>query len=805
MLKNEIRLTKKFSAFLLLFMFAAGIILAVYFLYPPKIYISEICTANDGNFSDAQFRDADGKLCDWIEIFNPTSRDVSLSGFSLRKNGGEQQPIGDYTVKSGEYILIYCSKNGFTDSSQPSVDFSISKAEDSVIELDYAFSVCEKIDVCKMEKGYSYSKNDRGEMYISEPTPLCANSSVQVGATPVFSRQSGFYAEGFSLEISAAEGQNIFYTLDGTDPRSSDTRVAYSGAVEIKNMNGTENRLSSYDPVYIQLNLRPGRAWPPEDEDVDKGTVIRACAQSSDGKYGKVSTAAYFVGLTTADHNDLPVISVVTSPDSLYDEESGIYCTGEVYEEYYERNPYHYYNGAIPANYNQKGKEWERECYIEFFESDGSLKISQDAGMRIQGGWSRAEYQKSFRFFARSKYGKGSFNYAFWDGLTDSNGNVMDSFDTIVLRNGGNDTNYCKFKDIMFQDMVSEKDFSTQTGRACVLFIDGEYWGLYTLQEDYTADYFEYHYGVPESEVVIYKTDKLEEGEPADELSFNSMRDYIAQNDMSVEENYRKAESMLDMESFAQYIAAEIYLYNDDWPQNNYGCWKTRNVISGNRYSDGRWRFFMFDTESSAWHYNDIDDQTDIFAYLESKNNYPLGSIINSLLKNPEFKDLFLTSLMDMRNINFDYGTYKQYLTQYKSVYYEEMKSYFKRFPTYYSIENSTDQAINRMNSFFFKRQRSILKSVEAAFTVSERRTVSIRSEDFLSGTVLVNGSEIRSDFSGTYYDGSRLTLTAEPKDGYIFTGWKINGKETDENSSELNITVSGNVNVTAQFEKSIL
>ena len=31
--------------------------------------------------------------------------------------------------------------------------------------------------------------------------------------------------------------------------------------------------------------------------------------------------------------------------------------------------------------------------------------------MKIFGGWSRAEAQKSFSFFARSVYGKGNFDY----------------------------------------------------------------------------------------------------------------------------------------------------------------------------------------------------------------------------------------------------------------------------------------------------------------------------------------------------------------------------------------------------------
>lgn len=123
-----------------------------------------------------------------------------------------------------------------------------------------------------------------------------------------------------------------------------------------------------------------------------------------------------------------------------------------------------------PANYNQRGREWEKECYVEYFDSEGNSLISQDCGIRIQGGWSRADYQKSFRLYARNDYGKSSFDTVFWDSFTDVNGEAITSCKTFVLRNGGNDANYSKFKDMMIQNMVSGRDVETQQEQpACCL------------------------------------------------------------------------------------------------------------------------------------------------------------------------------------------------------------------------------------------------------------------------------------------------------------------------------------------------
>ena len=311
----------------------------------------------------------------------------------------------------------------------------------------------------------------------------------------------------------------------------------------------------------------------------------------------------------------------------------------------------------LDANYKQRGKEWERDCHIELNEisAEGNVTnaLSQDCGIRIQGGWSRADYQKSFRLYARNDYGKSSFDTVFWDSFTDVNGEAITSCKTFVLRNGGNDANYSKFKDMMIQNMVSGRGVETQQGTACVVFIDGEYWGLYTLQSDYSDRYFADRYNVAKSNVVMYKNDELSEGEAEDEKLFNDMYKFITENDMSIEENYRKACAMIDMDSLVEYAATEMYIFNDDWPQNNYACWRTRTIEQGNSYADGRWRFVLFDTESSCSHYNEKDLETNMFSYLRSQSYTKFGGILCSLIDNEEF-DLKLTSAMcQLGSVNF--------------------------------------------------------------------------------------------------------------------------------------------------------
>lgn len=782
---------------------AAVVMLAAVIIRPPKIYISEICPSNSETSEKTAMQDKNGEPSDWIEIYNPTNKDISLTGFSLSKNGGGDQPLGGYVVKAHDYIIVYCSSAGFENADFPHADFSIGKVSEAEIILKYDSLQCESIKLPKLNKGVSYSKNAKGEMYVSEPTPLAANAEKTIGDTPVFSQAAGSYEKAFDLEITAGESQTVYYTTDGTDPATSDTRKVYENALRIDDRSDDENVLSAYDPMKIQLDYRDSIKLPDKSA-VDKGTVIRACAEGTSGKCGKTVTATYFVDVSSADHNDLPIVSITTDPDGLFNEKTGIYCLGDVYKEYDEENPDHPWNGSIPANYNQRGREWEKECYVEYFDSEGNSLISQDCGIRIQGGWSRADYQKSFRLYARNDYGKSSFDTAFWDSFTDVNGEAITSCKTFVLRNGGNDANYSKFKDMMIQNMVSGRGVETQQGTACVVFIDGEYWGLYTLQSDYSDRYFADRYNVAKSNVVMYKNDKLSEGEAEaeDEKLFNDMYKFITENDMSIEENYRKACAMIDMDNLVEYAATEMYIFNDDWPQNNYACWRTRTIEQGNSYADGRWRFVLFDTESSCSHYNEKDLETNMFSYLRSQSYTKFGGILCSLIDNEEF-DLKLTSAMcQLGSVNFTAERFGEYLEYYKNIYYGELDNYFDRFPTWANLAKATDPMIIRWQNFIEGRYDKVLGYLEREFDYYERRTVKI-SADNEQGSVLIGGVEIESDYSGTYFDGCEIKLNAQAKSGWHFDHWE--GVKGDNTQSEIKAKVNDDMNIKAVFEKDIV
>ena len=765
----------------------------------PQILINEICTGNTG---------ANGNLegeYDWIELYNPTDTDADISGWKLIKDGSNEYTFGAVSVPAKSYTIVFCAKKYAGDEAYAHAGYNLS-GSGVALALSDGENEIDSVTVPALDDDTVWARQPDGsaDFTVLFPTPGVSNNDAESAIpcnAPEFSAESGMYKSAFYLTMSTDEGSTIYYTTDGTDPATSSTRKEYSAAINIYNR--------TKDPMVMANWLKPSEITPwnngaslPSNSAVDKGTVIRAVTLNSAGKYSETVTKTYFVGVSNADHNDLPIMSVTTDPASLFDYDTGINRLGAVYQANKKTSPDP--NNPI-ANYNQKGKEWERACHIDFFESDGTLALSQDCGFRTQGAYSRADYQKSFRFYAREDYGEKNFKYTFFDDAYQENGSgkQLKKFKKLVMRNGGNDTFYTKFKDSYIQSLVSDRSFDTQEGRPCVLFIDGEYWGIYTLQEDYDDKYYEENYDVNSDEVVVYKKGEIDEGLEEDIELFKELRNFAKNNDLSKAANYKKISEMLDLQSFADYMAAEMYIINEDWPGNNYSMWRTRTVDETNPYADGRWRMNFYDTEMGVDHYgnNSTKYNRNNLSNIMKNTWDDIPVIFNALIKNNEFKAMFVNSMMDMANINFAYSRTSERLSYYTDTYYPELSKFFARFPTWANTGNATDPCISRMKTFLKNRPSYVPGMLKSDLGLSSAVTVNVSANNPDGGDVFVNTSsvDVSEGMTGSYFPGINITLTAKAAEGYSFVGWV---GSADSNEETITISPSDASDVQAIFKR---
>ena len=610
---------------------------------------------------------------------------------------------------------------------------------------------------------------------------------------PSFSCESGFYDKEFDLTLEINDSsKNIHYTTDGSTPTNKSE--IFSESIRIKDRTKDEKVLTFID------GISPDQYTP--DGNLPMGTVIRAAAFDKNGVSGPVVTNTYFVGINRSEkYSDAAVISLVTDADNLFDYEKGIYVFGKAFDDWKEQVDISTVNTwEYEGNYSQKGKEWERPVNFELMEPDGSVGFEQQFGARIMGTATRTYIQKSFRLYSRDEYGNKNIDYALIPGVSKENDDTQElkKYKTFLLRNGGNDCDYTKIRDPFIQKLFSDRDYTTQGSRPAVVFINGEYWGLYSIQEDYSDNYLQYNYDIDKNDVVMIKRGELEEGLPEDSELYSELVDLYSA-DLSDDKNYQKLCDVFDVQSSIDYFCTLLLTANEDCIfnyDNNWRIWRSRSVTD-NPYQDGKWRFMLYDTEFSLGLYKDGMNAND-----NSIETAKACKMFDSLMKNDEYKKQFVLSYMDMLNFNFNPDISVPLLDEIADQYRPLRDDSIKRFGPVWAcqmINGYFDSGIKQITKFIKDRYEyapDMLKKSLGLMGETEEITVSVKGE----GKVKINTSvPDMSDgsFSGIYFTDYSVTLTAICESDNKFDGWSGGISEKNET---VTVPLTKALSITANF-----
>ena len=465
-----------------------------------------------------------------------------------------------------------------------------------------------------------------------------------------FSQESGFYPTDFSLTLSSSDGSKIYYTTDGSDPTKSNTVKEYSSPIQVKDRSNEPNIYSDYaEDENSAISVARGTGYQKPPFLVEKGMVVRAAAKTNSG-FGKVFERSYFV--TTgqlAQYKDYTVVSLVTNPENLFDPDKGIYVTGTQYINW--KNSGNFNPGKSPwdpdnvCNYFSRGSEWEREASIAIFE-DGKVTLEQNVGIRIKGSSTRNIQQKNFNVYARKKYGNDKIKCAtLLPNNRDINGNRITEYDSFSLRSISEEARVRdQFSTRLIKDVKSQTTYDLKNS---VLFLNGEFWGMYVITEKFSSEFFASHYGIPKDDVVFIKEEDIKEGSQEEYTNLINFMDLYSQKDLSDSRNYADVSNIIDIDSIIDHYAINIYLATYDWPNHNFGLWKYNgNKINGNEFSDGKWRFMTYDLDYTVGKtfadFGGVEGyQYDMFRHMDRAKNKAPTNLFVSLLRNEEFKNKF--------------------------------------------------------------------------------------------------------------------------------------------------------------------
>lgn len=565
-----------------------------------SLLINEVCAENLTGLTDAE-----GNTPDWIELLNVSGADVDLAGWGLSDDPDDpyKWTFPDGTVLSGganNILLLYADGIGELDAAgRLHTGFRLARSGETLVLTDPAGNTVDTLDMPEQEYDLSYGYlrgSGRQVGVLAAPTPGEPNAAdflqpdEETADLPAvsFSAQGGFYEQDFSLTLSCSDPDAaIVYTTDGGLPTGSST--LYTGPIRLTDRSGEPNRFASL-AVSLHDNWLAGYAYRYAPDPVPKATTVTARAYK-DGLLGEaVTVATYWIGVPPS---TLPVVSVTGDAEDLFGAQ-GVYAPGQTY---YTLRKY----GDTTATGNYNGRR-TAPVRLQLLNPDGETELAAEATVRVSGGWSRSNAQLK-NLHTKLQNGATTSVLAEAPGGQD--------LSTIVLRGSGNATAYQSLhQDAFLNNYLYDLDIGAQWNESVVLYLEDEYWGVYTVRESKNEDFYRRHFGIGKADLICPGTTDDETAQP-EKLAFGLGVDAL---DATTAEGMAWVEANVDVDEFIRYFIAQMYVYNSDGPYNggnNSILWKSAAVDPDNPYADGRWRFLLNDLDATLY-----DVNVDPFRYL---------------------------------------------------------------------------------------------------------------------------------------------------------------------------------------------
>lgn len=506
-----------------------------------------------------------------------------------------------------------------------------------------------------------------------------------------FSPIGGVYNEAFPVTLTCDNPDlSIRYTLNGATPNGKS--ALYTEPLMLS------NNLKSRSNIYkIQISPKNEFYLPSS---VTKGIVIRAAAFDSHGnRVSPVVTQSYFVKSLDCDIHGLPVVSICADSLPLFAHDTGILVPGDLFDP---KDLDH------SGNYAQHGREWERAVNVEFY-ADGNNGFNQMAGLRTHGGiGARRAQQKGLKLYARGEYGKKSFKYKIFEE------SELAKYKHLVLRPFRNAANPSGVNDWLANHIASPLNMGTTLTRPVVLFLNGEYWGIYFIEEKVDERYLESHYVVDCNNVNIISAWIGADAGTTDEFMalYNSLKD----SKLSDSAQYEYFANRIDIPNIIDYFIFELYSANWDWPSNNARCWQTPN---------GPWHWVFYDGDCCFD--NPEYPVYNAAAYTGSLWNTCEWSTLffRKLLESKAFRNQFLIRVGELNNTYFSHENTKPHLEKIRRMLKDEIPFQVQRFHNPQSVAQ-WEESCQKVDRFLSERVERFWQQTVDGFRLRNEKVLSV-------------------------------------------------------------------------------
>ena len=693
--------------------------------------------------------DAYGQQEDWVELYNTTATNINLTGWYLSDKASNptkwQIPSG--TINANGFKMVYCSGRNTVNGQELHPNFKLTQTDNEWILISNTLgTIVDSIKIVRLTKSnHSVGRSTNGAIDWKLFTTPTPNAN-NTGAV-------NFYTPTPVMSLASGfypAAQSV--TLTCSDPAAT-IRYTTDGSVPV-------NTSTLYTgPIAINAT-----------------TMLRARAFSIE-LTSFTASATFFINV----NHTVPVVSIAGAG------------TGSLASLL-----------AGNANLNPQG-------FFELFEENGTFVDKGEGEFNKHGNDSWAYPQRGLDFIMKDQFGyNGDIDHQIFPNKT------RDEFQRIILKPGASD-NYpfenggAHIRDA-FVHTLSQKaglKMDERTWRPCVLYVNGQYWGVYELREKVDDhDFTNYYADQDEYNVQYLKTwggTWQEYGAPNALTDWNALRNYIASNNMGNAANFTYVDGQLNWESLVDYFVINSYIVNQDWLNWNTSWWRGLNPLGDKK----RWRYTLWDMDASFGHYINYTGVPDVTANADPCNveNLPnpggqghtdiLQKLIN---ENPIVEQYYITRYIDLVNTYFSCTYMNQLLDSMLTEIIPEMPGHVARWGGTMAGWNNN---VQDLKDFIDARCLALEQGLIDCYTLSGPYAVTFNVSPPLAGEIKVNSSWAPTyPWNTEYFGGISTNVIAKANPGFVFDRWTYTtGPMSLAITEDTNgINIMGPENITAVF-----
>jgi hypothetical protein len=643
----------------------------------------------------------------WIELYNPNTTAIDLAGMYLSRDPNNltfwkmPQDIGKVPAKG--FKVVWLGSNDIKSNQAP---FKLDCDGNTICLSDKNGQLITSVDYPMAMSRTAWARTtDGGDAWgwTATPTPGATNTTSTFAterlAAPVVSQGSQLFQGSLTIKVDIPEGTKLMYTTDGSMPQENT-----SASSSKRSRNGQFTITSTTNFVFRLF------------------------------KAGYLPSVPVTRSYIVPEHEyTIPIVSIVGDERYFTDNTWGIDVRGT--------------NGITgngsddPVNWNQP---WDRPVNFSYISPTEGMLFNQDVNIAVSGGWTRTANPRSMKLKSNKVFdGQNRFDYVFFPQKPYIRSK------TLLVRNGGNDVwSGSRFTDPALQTIIQRSgiDIDVQSFVQVAEYINGRFKGVLNLREPNNDKFVYANFGYDDEEIDMFENN-----------TFTNGTDEVYNHLVELSENinqagvYDEVKTLLDIDEFTNYMAAEMYIGNDDWPENNVKGYRSQ--------ADGRFRFVLFDLDYAlnAWdrRLSSLDDHTDV----------KMVRLFKNLLKHDEYRKKFIDTFCIMAGSVYE----KSRATAIINELADAMR------PMSQLDGMSPDNTANKIKSKLETRLEDLTTQLQqySPMKLSGVKKHSVQfGADVEGASIYVNGIKVPyADFNGKLF--APVQLEAKAPAGYTFAGWK--------------------------------